>query len=181
MNTDRSADSSATASRAGSRQAVPFRTGTFLAGFVASVVGLFFVLPFGLIASEYVIFPLAMAVAGLLAAIAAGWTGNLMAGDGTRTHLYHTAAAVEVAAAAIATVVLIAAAVTGSLFGPWFYIALFCSVLRAIAAAAAVWRFRVPPNMAGREWARTGLLLAIAIAAVPVVIFLAWLAGLTGA
>jgi hypothetical protein len=181
MNTNTSADTSATTPSEGSRRSVSFLAGTFFAAFAASVAGLFLVLPFGLIASEYVILPLAMGVAGVLGTIAASWAGNYMAGDGTRTHLYRTAAAVETAAAVIAGVVLIISAIRGSLFGPWFYIALVCSVLLAAAAASAVGRFRVPAGSGFREWAQTGLLFLIAVVAIPATLFVAWLLGLTGA
>jgi hypothetical protein len=61
------------------------RLATFLAALVGGGAGLLLVLPLGLVVVEWVVFPTALAVGALLAALAAGWVGTWTAGDGTRT------------------------------------------------------------------------------------------------
>jgi hypothetical protein len=156
------------------------RLGALAAGIAAGILGMFLVLPFGLIASEYVIFALALGVAGLFAALGAGWAANLLAGDGTRTRLQQVALATELAAALIAILFLTNSVLRVGLLGPVLYIALACGISLGLVAAVAAWRFRSTDKVEG-EVRLTVLLLVLAVVSVPVAIFLASLAGLTGA
>ncbi|HEX8600817.1 MAG TPA: hypothetical protein VF952_20145 [Chloroflexia bacterium] len=157
-----------------------FALGTFVAALIGSAVGIFLVLPLGLIASEFVIFPLALGVAGILASVCAAWAGNFLAGDGTRTRLLRVVWGTEVVAAFVAVVVLGAASLRVVLLGPLIYVAIGCTVALGTAACVRTWRFRSAERVAG-EGRLTLVLLALAVVSVPAAIFLAWLAGLTGA
>jgi hypothetical protein len=86
----------------------------------------------------------------------------------------------EGVAAIIAVLVLSGASLRLVLLGPLIYVAIACACALAIAAGAATWRFR-SAGMAARDGRLTLGLLALAIVSVPATVFIAWLAGLTGA
>jgi hypothetical protein len=157
------------------------RLATFLAGLVGGGLGLLLVLPLGLVVIEWVVFPTALAVGALLAALAAGWVGTWTAGDGTRTRLGAVVAVVEAAGLTLALVVLGSAALRGTLLGPVIGIAGVASLLLAAAASVATWRCRRPADGPRRDLALTLALLAVAAVGVPTVVALAGLAGLAGA
>ena len=159
---------------------VIFWVGTSLAALIGSAVGIFFVLPLGLVVEELVIFPLALGVAAVLAALSAGWAGNWLPPHGTRTQLSRVVMVTEVVAAVIAVVVVANAALRVVLLGPVISIGLFCIVALALVASVSTWRFR-SRERGTREGLLTMGLLTLAIVSVPVIVFLAWLAGLTGA
>jgi hypothetical protein len=147
---------------------------------IGSAAGIFLILPLGLIASEYVIFPLALGVAAILASLCAAWAGNFLAGDGTGSRLLRVVGATEGVAAIIAVLMLAGASLRLVLLGPLIYVAVACTLALAIAACVATWRFRGPGRAGGDARLTVGL-LALAVVSVPAVIFIAWLAGLTGA
>jgi hypothetical protein len=158
----------------------PQALGAFLAALVGSALGLFLVLPLGLIAAELVVFPLALGVAALLAALAAGWAANWLAAGGTRTQLGQVVAATEAAAAVLAVSLLASATFQQALLGPVGYIGLICALALALAATLATGRLRTAKHRSGEVGLTVGLLL-LAVLLVPGVLFVAWLAGLTGA
>lgn len=158
----------------------PQALGAFLAALVGSALGLFLVLPLGLIATEWVIFPLALGVAALFAALAAGWAANWLAAGGPRTRLAQVVVATVVVAAVMAAILLATTAFRQALLGPVGYIGLFCALALALAATLATGRFRTPERASGEVLLTVGL-LALAVLLVPGVLFVAWLAGLTGA
>jgi hypothetical protein len=151
-----------------------------LAALLGAAVGVFFVLPFGLIVVEYIIFPLSLAVAAVLASLAAGWVGNRLAADHTRTQLLPVVWATLAAAVVLAVLFLANAALRLVILGPVFYPGLVCALVLALAATIAAGRFR-GRQTAGGDIRLTLLLLVAAVAGVPLVVFLAWLAGLAGA
>jgi hypothetical protein len=157
-----------------------FWAGTALAALLGAGVGVFFVLPLGLIVVEYVIFPLALGVGAILASLAAGWTGNRLAADRSRTLLMRVVWTTELVALVLAVIFLANAALRLVLLGPVFYPGLFCAIALALTATIATGRFRtrhIPAN----DGRLTLWLLVLAVVSVPVVIFLASLAGLAGA
>lgn len=158
---------------------LPSVLGIFAGSLICSVVGTFFVLPLGLVTSEYVIFPLALFVAGIFAALGAAWAGNFLAGDGTRTRLLHVVGSTEAGAAVLALLFLAVAGVREALLGPVFYPGLFSAIALAVVAAIATVRFR--RRKRNKDRLVTALLVALAVVSVPMAIFLAWLAGLAGA
>lgn len=157
-----------------------FWVGTALAALFGSAISTFFVLPLGLAVSEFVIFPLALGVAAILASLGAGWAGNWLAPNRTCTQLLRVVGATEVAAAVLAVVVLTNAVLRLVLLGPLLYVGLSCILVLALTATVATWRFR-SRERASRDGLLTLRLLVLAVVSVPVVVFLAWLAGLTGA
>ncbi len=95
-----------------------FRFGTLVAAWLGSTIGLFLVLPLGLIVIEWLIFPLALAVAALLAALSAGWAATFLARDQTQTRLLPVIGVTEVAAVGIALLFLIMVKLGVAGFGP---------------------------------------------------------------
>jgi hypothetical protein len=158
----------------------PQALGAFLAALFAGALGMFLVLPLGLIVSEFVIFPLALVVGAVLAALGAGWASNRLSANGTRTQLLQVVGATEVVAAVIAVVLLASSEFRQALLGPVLSIGLFCALALALAATLATWRLR-SLEKGSRDGLLTLGLLALAVLIVPGVIFVAWLAGLTGA
>jgi hypothetical protein len=154
---------------------------TFLAGLLGGGLGLLLVLPLGLVVIEWVIFPLALAVGALLAALAAGWVGTWLARDGTRTRLVAAVAASEAAGLVLALVVLGVPAFRQALLGPVIRITVVAALVLAIVASTATLTYRRPRGEARRDLALTLVLLALAVVGVPAVVALAGLAGLTGA
>jgi hypothetical protein len=154
--------------------------GTFAAALIGSAVGILTDLPLGLIASEFVIFPLALGVSAILASVCAAWAGNFLAGDGTSTRLLQVVGVTEVVAAIMAVLVLAGASLRLVLLGPLIYVAVACACALAIGAGLATWRFRGAERAAGDGRLSLGLLV-LAVVSVPAIIFIAWLAGLAGA
>jgi hypothetical protein len=153
---------------------------TFLAGLAGSTLALGLVLPLGLIASEFVIFPLALGIAALFAALAAGWAANLLAVDGTRTRLLAAVGATEAIAFVMLAAILVIPVFRDAVLGPVIYIGLLCALIIALAATLFVWRLR-GPERGPRDVMITLALVGLAVVSVPGVVFVAWLAGLTGA
>jgi hypothetical protein len=162
------------------RVSLPQALVTFGAALIGSAVGIFLVLPLGLIASEFVIYPLALFVAALLASVGAGWAANFLSPDDTRTRLLHVAGATVGLAAIIAVVLLAIETFRVALLGPVIYIGVFSALVLALAASVAAWYFRTQEK-GSRDGLITFGLIALAVLIVPVVIFLASLAGLIGA
>jgi hypothetical protein len=154
--------------------------GIFVAALVGGVVGMFVVLPLGLIVSEYVIFVLALVVSAILAALGGGWATNGLMGDGTRTRLLQLVGMTELAAVAVAVILLGVSAFRETMLGSVLNVALICSVLLAVAATVGALRLRSRVRN-DRDGLITFGLIALAVVLVPVVIFVAWLLGLAGA
>jgi hypothetical protein len=112
---------------------------TVLAALLGASLGLLVVLPLGLVVIEWVIFPTALVVGALLAALAAGWFGTWSAGNGTRTRLGAVIATAEGVGLVLALLVLGSAAGRGALFGPVIGIAGVASLVLAITASTATW------------------------------------------
>lgn len=158
-----------------------YRLGTFVAAWVGSLIGLVLVLPLGLIVMEWLIFPLALVIAALLAALSAGWAGIYLANDQTQTRLVPVIGVTEVAGIGVALLFLLLVRLGMASFGPLVGpIALFSLVL-TLTATMATWRFRAPQQNRGGEVKLTVTLLVLAVVSVPVVVFLASLLGLAGA
>jgi hypothetical protein len=85
-----------------------------------------------------------------------------------------------VIAAIIAITILAGASLRLVLLGPLLNVALVCTAALALAACVATWRFRAA-DRDPREGRLTLGLLVLAVVSVPATVFIAWLAGLTGA
>jgi hypothetical protein len=158
-----------------------FRLGTLVAAWLGSIIGLVLVLPLGLIVVEWLIFPLALAVAALLAALSAGWTGTLLAQDQSLTRLLPVIGITEVVGIGVAPIFLIMVRLGMASFGPLIVPAVIFSLILTLSASAATWQFRSPKQGTGSEVKLTVMLLVLAVVSVPGVVFLASLFGLAGA
>jgi hypothetical protein len=158
-----------------------FRLGTLLAAWAGSIISLFPVLLLGLVVVEWVIFPLGLVIAGLLAALSAGWAGTLLARDQTQTQLWPVIWITEVAAIGTALIFLLLVRLGAASFGPLIIPILIFSLILALCAGVATWRFRSAKQETKSEVKLTVGLLVLAVVSVPAVIFIASLFGLTGA
>jgi small-conductance mechanosensitive channel len=160
--------------------------GTFLLATFGALAGTLLVLPFGLVVVEQIVYPLAAAVGALLAALGAGWAATLLARDGTCTRLLPVVGATEAVALVVAALVLAYLALDVAsrprvLAVTPFTLGLIGSLLLGTAATVAAWRLRAPRRSLRDDARLTVLLVALALAAVPLMLFLAGLAGLAGA
>ena len=151
----------------------------FILTLLVTLVVMLFGLTLGLIVAEFITFPLALILAALAAALSAGWVGILWARDGTRTQLVPVIGSTVVVALLLAVIVLIG--LRGLLFGPVFLIGVVSSLILSLSAMVATGRFRVPTDQKNHDLRLTMILLGVALVSVPVVIWLADLAGLAGA
>lgn len=158
-----------------------FRLGTLLAAWFGSIIGLFLVLPLGLIVAEWVIFPLGLVIAALLAALSAGWAGVFLTRDQTQTRLWPVVWVTEVVAIGMALIFLLMVRLGVAGFGPLIIPIMIFSLILALCAGAASWRFRSPRQDTRQQVKLTVALVLLAVVSVPGVIFIASLFGLTGA
>jgi hypothetical protein len=158
-----------------------YRVGTFVAAWVGSLMGLFLVLPLGLIVVEWLIFPLALLIAALLAALGAGWAGTYLARDQTQTLLLPVISSTVEAAMGLALIFLLSVWVGLTSFGPLIVPVLFFSLVLALIATFATWRFRSPQQNRRTAVRLTVTVLVLAVVSVSGIVFLASLLGLAGA
>lgn len=158
-----------------------YRVGTLIAAWVSSLIGLFLVLPLGLIVVEWLIFPLALVIAALLAALGAGWAGTYLARDQTQTLLLPVISTTVEMAAGLALFFLLSVWAGLTSFGPLVMPVLFLSLVLALSATFATWRFRGPQQNRRTAVRLTATLLVLAVVGVPGVVFLASLLGLADA
>jgi hypothetical protein len=158
---------------------------TFIAALAGSIVGMILILPLSLVVHEAVILPLALAVAALLAALSASWTGTLLTPNHTRTRLVRVVAATEAAATLVALLLIallsIDAAMVMTILPTPAVIGGVASLVLALSATVATGHFRRSQYIAGRDAILTVAFLVLAVVSVPAVLFVASLFGLTGA
>lgn len=109
-------------------------------------------LPLGVIVAEGMVYPLALAVAVLLAALGAGWAGTWIAADGTRTRLAAVIGTTEVTAAGLALLLCGYFVLRGWPLPHVFFITPLviggvCALVLALSAGVATWRFRYVPRV----------------------------------
>src|SRR5688572_11500350 len=138
--------------------------GIFAAALASAVIGIFVVLPFGLVVHELVILLLALLVGGLLAGVGASWAGTRLVSGPTRPHLLAVVAASEGVAAVLA---LIAVAISiadaarpAQLLPPPGLVGSAAGLVLALAATLAALRFREPRG-AGRQTRMLAVLLGL--------------------
>ena len=163
------------------------RSGILAAALLGGNVGGMLILPFGLVLVEFVVFPLTFCIAGIFAAIDAGWAGHLLVPG--RSRLLPILGASEVAAAAVSVLLLAVLALVRpqspaeapALFLPSPVVLLGIGVVFiALSAGWAAWRCRSPESRPGRDAAITLGLLALAVLLVVATLFVAGLFGLAG-
>lgn len=137
--------------------------GLWVAALIACVVGAAPVATLGLSVSGWLVFPLALASGGLLAALAASWVGNVVfAGGGTRSRLLPIVGWTE-----------LAAAVAFGLFALTFFsrvvsvtlltLLTACAALIAAGAVLATYRLRADETHLMRDAGMSAGLLALAL------------------
>ncbi|CAN5863727.1 hypothetical protein BH23ACT11_BH23ACT11_05830 [soil metagenome] len=149
--------------------------GVPVAGFASALVGGVAILHWGLVTPLFIVWPISMATAALLATIGVSWSGTFLAPDATRSQLLRTLAASEIVAVALAVLVLVAPAILPAGFLPPILLFAFAAVLIAIAASVATWRFRGPAEHVGLQ-----VLVPLVLSALVLVFSLAGLTGLLG-
>jgi hypothetical protein len=158
--------------------------GIFAAALASAVIGIFVVLPFGLVVHELVILPLALLVGGLLAGAGASWAGTRLDSGPTRPRLPAVVAVSESVAAALASIVVALSAADArqpaQLLPPPGVVGIAAGLTLALAAGLAAMRFREPRGV-GAQTRMFVTLLAVAVLSVPATIVVAALFGLTGA
>ena len=158
----------------------------FIVALLAAFAAIVLVFPFGLILHEAVIYPLALCIAAVFAALGAGWMGTILrAGEG-RTRL------LPVAGVSVGVAALLAVAVL--LFLAWaenqrpavvtlspFHIAAVVPALIALVAVLATVRLRTTAHTLRGDVLSTLGLLAASVLSIPTAILLAAQLGLAGA
>jgi hypothetical protein len=158
--------------------------GIFAAALAGAVIGVFLVLPFGLVVHELVILPLALLSGGLLAGIGASWAGTWLGSEPTRPRLLMVVAVAEGVAAllalGLAALAIADAGQPAQLMPPPGVVGIAAGLLPALGASLAASRF-CEARGAGGQARLIAVLLALAVVSVPVAIAVAALFGLTGA
>lgn len=121
---------------------LPYRFSTWLAAWLGSLIGLFLVLPLGLIVIEWMVFPLALIIAAVLAGLSAGWTGTLLARDQTQTQLLPVIGCTILTGIGLAAIFLVLVQVGIANFGPLLVPIAIFSLILSLSAAVATWRLR---------------------------------------
>jgi hypothetical protein len=159
---------------------------TFLAALLGALAGVVPLFALGLVAPEVVVYALAAGVGAVFAALAGGWAATLLARDGSRTRLPAAVGFTEAAAAAAVALLLAYRGLAVRLLPRVLdvrpiVLAVGCALLLAAGATVAAWRFRSTGRYPGGDARLTLALLALAVASVPAVLFVASLFGLIGA
>jgi hypothetical protein len=160
--------------------------GAVLAASIAAFAAIVLVFPFGLILDERLIYPLALSIAAVFAALAAGWTGTLLAPDRSRTRLLPAVGATFVIAVVLSIGTLLflywADAQRPRVFAlSPFRVAAAAPIALALTAALATTRLRGTPRTTGKDLLLTVGLLALTVVSVPATIALGAAVGLAGA
>ena len=158
--------------------------GIFAAALASAVIGIFVVLPFGLVVHELVILPLALLVGALLAGVGASWAGTRLDSGPTRPRLLAVVAVAESLAVLLSLIVVALTAADATqpaqLLPPPGVVGIVGSLVLALAASLAALRLREPRG-ASSQARLLAALLGLAVLSVPTTIAVASLFGLTGA
>ena len=132
-------------------RALLYIVGVFVASLVGAVVGAFLLFALGLFVPAYVVIPLTLAFAALIAALAASWAANLFAPDGSDTVILHVIVASEGTAVLIG-LSLFLLTVLVPMTWPFPAVPLLLAVLViAVGGTLATARFRVASRSLGRD------------------------------
>ncbi|MCA9997106.1 MAG: hypothetical protein KDE56_15215 [Anaerolineales bacterium] len=145
---------------------------------LAVVMTLLFAL--GLILIEFLLYPLALGIGGLLAALLASWLANRLVDDGKYTAPL-AITAVSLLVAIIWAIALLLINVGRIINLPPVFYSLSAATILAITATVTSNRLRRIQQPRPHETRRLLRWLLIAFVAIPVIIYLASLVGLAGA
>ncbi len=162
-----------------------WRVGVPLAALMGGLIGLIQIVSLVLVVSPVVTMPLMMGVAGMFAALAAAWAGNLLAPNRSGSRLLPIVGISEITAALLAVAILSLAMVLEQAgpSAPDLLLPLLVVSLLVLAAGAslATWRLRYPGRHLRRDALATLGLLALTVVVVAVAVYLAFVLGLVGA
>ncbi|MDX1417831.1 MAG: hypothetical protein R3293_26755 [Candidatus Promineifilaceae bacterium] len=155
----------------------------FLIGLITLIVSLVsstFLFAFGLILYEFLVYPLALCVSSVFTAITATGFSNWLIKDGRHTTLRPVILATE-AAAVVLALLLILLATWRLLRAPIILFTIPAALLLAVTAVFAAQRYRTDQPAAAHEKREAAIWIILALAAVPLTIFIASLFGWAGA
>jgi small-conductance mechanosensitive channel len=147
---------------------------------IVSLTAVIFLFTLGLILIEFLLYPLALGIGALLSGLTAVWASNRLVKDGLQTSMEAVVLRCELAAA-ILSLILIAASAAGFTAVPPILTAGAAAFFLALVAVYSTVKLRHPPLPGTNSPRRAIALLVIALMAIPAVIFLASLFGWAGA
>ena len=147
---------------------------------VVSLVSVTFLFALGLILIEFLLYPLVLGIGGLLVGLTAVWLSNLLVKDDLETPVNAVVGRCEVTAVAL-SLILIPAAFVNMLPSPPIFVRTAAATILAVAASYFAYQQRRPPIDDPDCTPRIIIWLFVAIASIPVVIYLASLVGWAGA
>ena len=147
---------------------------------IVSLVSSTFLFAFGLILLEFLLYPMALGIAALFAALTASWSSNWLINDGQHTPPRPVVIACELLAVALAVLLIILSA-AGALNVPPIFVSTPAALLLAATALVSTQSNRSSQPAAVYERRQTVIWIALSILAVPLIIFIASLFGWAGA
>lgn len=153
------------------------RLAVFAAALGGAALGIFLVLPLGLVVAGAVVVPLALFEGALLAAVGGSWAGVRVLRDHPPQFLAVVAVTLTVSSALALVLLRTPRLADGSLVGP----GILSSLALGASAAAAAYHFGNATSYLRRERHLMVAALVVGVLIVPVVVGLAARVGLTGA
>jgi hypothetical protein len=147
---------------------------------VISLVSVTLLFTLGLILIEFLLYPLALGVSALLVSLTAVWTSNQLVRDDLQTPVKAVVVRCEGAAVLLALILIIGYA-GDWLPSPPIVVSSIAATILAIIATYSARQLRQPPITDPYQTRRIVIWLIVALAAVPIVIWLASLFGWAGA
>lgn len=145
-----------------------------------SLVSVTLLFSLGLILIEFLLYPLALAIAALLTGLTAVYASNRLIRDGWQTPVQAVVRWCE-GTAVILSILLIMGNMSGSLPTPPIVVSSISAVILAVVATVSAHQLRQMPLPNPQRPRRVLVWLLLALLALPVVIFLASLFGWAGA
>ncbi len=152
----------------------------WLLTFAVSLVFVTLLFTLGLILIEFLLYPLALGIGALLTGLMAVWAGNRLVNDGLQSPV-EAVVLRSVGTAVILALLLIAVQALDLLSIPVIYFSVVTGLVLSIVAAYSASQLRQPPVSDPGQTRRVVTWLVVALAAIPIVIFLASLVGWAGA
>jgi len=147
---------------------------------VVSLVSSTFLFAFGLILLEFLLYPMALGIVALFAALTASWSSNWLIADEQHTPPRPVVIACE-GLALVLVVLLIILWSAGALDVPPIFVSTPAALLLAATALVTTKSNRSSQPAAAHEKRQTLIWIAFSILAVPLIIFIASLFGWAGA
>jgi hypothetical protein len=147
---------------------------------IVSLATITFLFAFGLILIEFLLYPMALAIAALFTALTATWASNWLIKDEQHTPPQPVVLACEGLAAMLA-VLLIALWTVGALNMPPIFVSTPAALILAATALVTTKSYRTVQPATAHEKRQSLIWIAVSILAVPLIIYIASLFGWAGA